>query len=34
MPELQWSYGYPMALASMVLVDLYLVYRFRKAKWM
>jgi magnesium transporter len=34
MPELQWSYGYPMAVASMVLIDLYLVYRFRKAKWM
>jgi magnesium transporter len=34
MPELQWQYGYPVALASMVLIDLYLVYRFRKAKWM
>ncbi len=34
MPELQWSYGYPAALASMVLIDVYLVYRFRKAKWM
>jgi len=34
MPELKWSYGYPAALASMVLIDLYLVYRFRKAKWM
>jgi magnesium transporter len=34
MPELQWSYGYPAALASMVLIDVYLVYRFKKAKWM
>ena len=34
MPELSWAYGYPAALASMVLIDLYLVYRFRKAKWM
>lgn len=34
MPELQWSWGYPTALASMVLIDVYLVYRFRKAKWM
>jgi magnesium transporter len=34
MPELRWSWGYPAALASMVLIDLYLVYRFRKAKWM
>jgi magnesium transporter len=34
MPELQWRWGYPAALASMVVLDLYLVYRFRKAKWM
>ena len=34
MPELQWAYGYPAALASMVLIDVYLVYRFKKAKWM
>jgi magnesium transporter len=34
MPELRWAYGYPTALLSMVLIDLYLVYRFRKAKWM
>jgi magnesium transporter len=34
MPELGWVYGYPLALASMVVIDLYLVYRFRKAKWM
>jgi magnesium transporter len=34
MPELRWSYGYPAALAAMVLIDLYLVYRFKKAKWM
>ena len=34
MPELRWAYGYPAAVASMVLIDLYLVYRFRKAKWM
>jgi magnesium transporter len=34
MPELQWSWGYPAALGSMVLIDLYLVYRFRKARWM
>ena len=34
MPELQWTYGYPAALASMVLIDIYLVYRFKKAKWM
>ena len=34
MPELGWAYGYPLALASMVIIDLYLVYRFKKAKWM
>src|SRR5688572_8487216 len=34
MPELKWAYGYPTALATMVVIDLYLVYRFKKAKWM
>ncbi len=34
MPELGWRFGYPLALLSMVIGDLYLVYRFRKAKWM
>ncbi len=34
MPELQWAYGYPAAVATMVLIDIYLVYRFKKAKWM
>ena len=34
MPELQWAYGYPAAVATMVLIDTYLVYRFKKAKWM
>jgi magnesium transporter len=34
MPELQWAYGYPAALATMALIDVYLVYRFKKAKWM
>lgn len=34
MPEIEWEYGYPTALAAMVLIDLYLVYRFKKAKWM
>jgi magnesium transporter len=34
MPELNWVYGYPTALGAMVLIDLYLVYRFKKAKWM
>jgi magnesium transporter len=34
MPELRWAYGYPSALLSMALIDVYLVYRFKKAKWM
>jgi magnesium transporter len=34
MPELQWAWGYPAAVASMLLIDVYLVYRFKKAKWM
>jgi len=34
MPELDWVWGYPMALALMIGIDLYLVYRFRKANWL
>ena len=34
MPELDWKFGYPLALGVMALIDLYLVYRFRKAKWL
>ena len=33
MPELRLSYGYPLTLALMAGVDLYLIYRFRKAGW-
>ena len=33
MPEINWIYGYPFALAMMVVLDGYLFYRFRKAKW-
>ena len=34
MPELQWQYGYPAVVGLMVAIDVYLVYRFKKAKWM
>ena len=34
MPELEWVWGYPMALGLMVGIDLFLVYRFRKANWL
>jgi magnesium transporter len=34
MPELEWKYGYPMALSVMVLVCLGLHRRFKKAGWL
>ncbi len=34
MPELDWIYGYPVAVLLMIVIDLYLVYRFRKANWL
>ncbi|MBI3043922.1 MAG: magnesium/cobalt transporter CorA [Betaproteobacteria bacterium] len=34
MPELNWAFGYPLAVGLMVVIDVYLFYRFRKAKWL
>ena len=34
MPELNWIFGYPLALAIMVGVDIYLLRRFQKAGWL
>jgi magnesium transporter len=34
MPELDWQFGYPIAVGIMFAVDGYLFYRFRKAKWL
>lgn len=34
MPELSWGLGYPLTVAVMVAIDVYLFYRFRKAKWL
>ena len=34
MPELNWIYGYPFALALMAGIDAYLVYMFKRAKWL
>jgi len=34
MPELKWAFGYPFALAMMVLLDVILFLRFRKAGWL
>jgi magnesium transporter len=33
MPELKWAFGYPMALAIMLIVDGWLFWRFRRVKW-
>ena len=34
MPELKLAFGYPLAVASMVAIDVYLFSRFRKARWL
>ncbi|MET0855947.1 MAG: magnesium/cobalt transporter CorA [Telluria sp.] len=34
MPELEWKYGYPVALASMFSVAGYLYWRFRRSGWL
>ena len=34
MPELQWKYGYPVALLVMAAVCGYLYYRFKKSRWL
>jgi magnesium transporter len=33
MPELAWELGYPVAIAMMVAIDVFLFTRFRKAGW-
>jgi magnesium transporter len=34
MPELEWKYGYPMAVGVMLLVCVYLYRRFKRAGWL
>jgi magnesium transporter len=34
MPELGWTFGYPLTVAVMAAIDGYLFYRFRKAGWL
>jgi magnesium transporter len=34
MPELDWAFGYPLSVAVMAAIDVYLFYRFRKAGWL
>jgi magnesium transporter len=33
MPELTWEWGYPLAVAAMATIDVFLFWRFRKAGW-
>ena len=34
MPELKWTFGYPLAVGAMVVIDAWLFYKFRKAGWL
>jgi magnesium transporter len=34
MPELDWEFGYALAIAMMVVTDIWLYVRFRKARWL
>ena len=34
MPELDWQFGYPLAVGIMIAIDVYLFFRFRKARWL
>ena len=34
MPELQWKYGYPVALGIVSVICVYLYYRFKKSGWL
>ncbi len=34
MPELDWTLGYPLAIVTMVALDVYLYVRFRKTRWL
>ena len=34
MPELKWTFGYPLALLAMVVIDVYLYFHFKKVKWL
>jgi magnesium transporter len=34
MPELGWKFGYACALGAMAVIDVYVFYRLRKAKWL
>jgi magnesium transporter len=33
-PELQWTWGYPLSIALMAVIDVFLFFKFRKAGWL
>ena len=33
-PELKWTFGYPLAITMMVIIDVYLYFHFKKLKWL
>jgi magnesium transporter len=34
MPELKWTFGYPLVLGAIAAIDAFVFYRFRKAGWL
>jgi magnesium transporter len=34
MPELEWVWGYPVSVAIMVVIDIWLYFQFKKTKWL
>ncbi|MGZ5409188.1 MAG: CorA family divalent cation transporter, partial [Aeromicrobium sp.] len=34
MPELSWTYGYPLVLGTTLLLCIYLAWRFKKSGWL
>jgi magnesium transporter len=34
MPELKWRYGYLLSLLVMAGIDVYLYFRFKRARWL
>jgi len=34
MPELKWTYGYPLVMGVIAAIDAFVFYRFRKAGWL
>jgi len=34
MPELDWAWGYPLAVLTMLVLDVWLYVRFKKTRWL